>query len=665
MYVTKKNKIASLDYFRRVIKRQIESLPQNLTALDRLRLARLQHRLAQLEAIQTDVEQTGADRSIVWVCPMSDCEKHNANDDDVSTMFCAHCRRGPLDALAGGLGGNTNWYDEIFHTGTLQNYQLSASGGDTKTRFYASMNYNDNQGIVRKSQFERYSGRLNLDHVASEKLTLAVNLGYNYTKNQRIRNDNNIFGAVSVATLGPPTVPVYNADGSYGTAFGWDNPVASVTIYENLVTTSRTTGEAYARYEIIPGLHAKAKVGIDMLDLREAIFEPSALQSSVSGTGIGAQSREVRWLAEYTLAYQRQVGEVNLYAIAGAGYQEDRLEQTLGQVNDFPTDDFKGLSSGAIPTKITGDFSGDRLNSYFGNVNLTFRDKYILTLTGRADGSSRFVNDKWGFFPGVAAAWQIGDEPFMSDGIFDWLKLRAGYGSVGNNTIGNFTSLQLYKGGSNYQDAPGIAPFQLGNPDLTWETTTQFDVGVDFALLNSRLSGGIGFYIKKTKDLLFNLPIPTTSGFETVPRNIGDVENKGVEITLIASPVHGKGLNWDIGFNASYNKNEIVKLFNSQPVDAGFATRLAEGHPIGAFFGYVTDGVFQNQAEVEAHAIQPNAAPGDIRFKDISGGAGPDGILGTADRTAASWPCCRSWSPGAPRRARPGRSSWSSRPTST
>jgi TonB-linked SusC/RagA family outer membrane protein len=545
--------------------------------------------------------------------------------EQMETLF------GSPDALAGGLGGNTDWYDEIFRTSNIQNYSLSASGGDEKTRFFAGLSYSDNEGIIKKSSFERYSGRLNVDHFASDKLSLGVNIGYNYTKNQRIRNDNNIFGALSVATLWGATVPVFNEDGSYASAFGWDNPVATVNIYENLVTNNRLTGNAFAKYNIFEGLSFKASVGIDALDLREDVYQPSALQSSNNGTAQLGLTRDIRWLTEFTLNYQKRFGRSSLSAVVGAGYQEDQITQTFAQADDFPTDDFSGLTAGATPTTLTGSFTGDRLNSYFGSANFSFDDKYIVSATVRADGSSRFVNDQWGIFPAGSVAWRISSEDFMQGGFFEDLKLRVGYGTTGNNSIGNFTARQLYGGGNNYDDTPGITPTQLGNPDLTWETTTQLNIGVDFAILNSRLSGSIDFYTKNTEDLLLNLPIPTTSGFTTVPRNVGEVQNQGIEFALQATPISSGKFNWDIALNASYNKNEIVKLFNGQPIDAGFATRLAEGHPIGAFFGFETDGIFQNQGEVEAHATQPNAAPGDYRFKDISGGPGADGILGTAD----------------------------------
>ncbi len=545
---------------------------------------------------------------------------------------------GDPDFGQGSRGGNTNWYDEIFTPGlfekesAIQNYALSFSGGSEKTRFFASLGYLDNQGIMKGSAYTRYSARLNLDHVASDFFKMGMNLGYNNSRQQRVRNDNNIYGALSVATLWPPTVPIYNDDGSYANAFGWDNPVATVTIYENNVFQDRIIGNIFGEVTFMEGLSFRANLGIDALLFREAVFEPSALQSSPTGTKTESNTRNIRWLTEYTLNYRKRFDRHSVNAVIGAGFQEEKRDVMEAEVNDFPTDNFSGLSAGATPTNISGSFTGDRLNSFFGSLNYSFDDRYILTATFRADGSSRFINNQFGYFPGVSAAWRISNEAFMANSFFNELKLRAGWGITGNNNIGNFTARQLYGGGANYLDQPGIVPTQLGNPDLRWETTTQINVGLDFGILNSRLLFGVDYYIKNTDDLLFNRPIPTTSGFTSVTTNIGKVRNNGVDLSATALLFDNpEGFNWSITVNANYNRNEVLELLDGLPLDAGFASRIAEGQPIGSFYGWVTDGIFQNQAEVDAGPTQPNAAPGDFRYKDISGGSGPDGIPNTED----------------------------------
>lgn len=537
---------------------------------------------------------------------------------------------GNRNLAAGGLNGNSNWQDLIFRTGNTADINLAFSGGSEQTRYYASMTYHDNEGIILGSRFQRYSGRLNVEHISNDRLSFGMNFGYTNSINDRIQNDNNIFGALSTAILLPPTVPVRFDDGSYGSAFGLENPVAAATEYANQITSNRVLGNFYTTYEILNGLSYRGSIGIDMLSFRERVFEPSVLQSSPTGIAQQGTTDNLNWLIEHTLNYQKILGDFTVGAVVGVAFQEEKRNTSFVQVNDFPTDNFTGLSAGASPNTISGGFTGNNLRSYFFNTNITFLDRFIFTGVFRADGSSRFINDQWGYFPGGALAWRISDEPFLSglSNNFDEIKLRIGYGQTGNNNFNNFLSRPLFAGGQNYREQPGIAPSQIGNPDLKWETTSQFNVGVDFTTSNQRVSGSIDYYIKETEDLLLNRPIPTTSGFTTVIQNIGDMENKGVELSLTTRNFVGD-FNWSTTLNLAYNENTVLTLFDNQPIPSGFANRIEEGQPVGSFYGYVTDGIFQNQEEVEAHATQNNAAPGDIRFRDLNG----DGVINDADRT--------------------------------
>jgi len=537
---------------------------------------------------------------------------------------------GSPDAL-GGLPGDSDWQDLIFRESNTQEYSLSASGGNEKTRFFTSLSYSDNDGILQGTNFRRYSARLNLDNYVTDKLSFNVNLGFTRSDNTRVQNDNNIFGAVSTAILLPPTVPVRNEDGTFGTAYGLENPVAASTIYDNNIITNRIIGNIGARYKIFDFLTFSTTLGIDALNLKEDVFEPSALQSSVRGTATVGTSNNIRIVNNYRLNFQKRFGRHSINALAVFEMQEDQIERTFVRKNDFPSDDFSALDAGSVPTDALGDFTGDNLRSLIGNIDYNFDDRYILTFTIRRDGSSRFINEQFGTFPAASAAWRVSEEPFFNVGFINELKFKGGYGVTGNNSVGNFIARYLTAAGANYQDQPGLSRSQLGNPDLKWETTQALNVGFDFAMFDNVLSGTVEYFNKTTEDLLFPRPIPTTSGFTSVPTNIGSVQNRGVDILLNAQIFRRGDFKWDISLNASYLENEVLELFNNQPIDYGFATRLAEGQPIGAFFGYVTDGIFQNQEEVEEHAMQPGAGPGDFRFKDISGGAGPDGILNTDD----------------------------------
>jgi len=531
-----------------------------------------------------------------------------------------------------GTEANSDWQDLIFRSSTIEDYSVNFSGGSENTRFFTSLGYANDEGIIVGSRFQRYAGRLNLDQIISDKFSIGVNMGYTYSVTDQIQNDNNIFGALSTAILLPPVVPVRNDDGSFGSAFGLENPVAAATAYENEVSRTKFLGKAYAKFQITDQISLQSSIGTDILDVREDVFEPSVLQSSASGLATLGLVKNTRIINENVITYNNSFGQNNLQVVGGISFQEDKRESSLASASDFPTDAFTGLSSGAQPLTTDGFFSGDNLQSYFGNFTYSYGGKYFLSGTIRADGSSRFINNRWGVFPGMSGAWRLSEESFLADGPFDELKLRAGWGQTGNNGIGNFDARQLYGGGENYLDVPGTAPAQIGNPDLKWETTTALSVGLDFGFLDNRITGSVDYYVKNTTDLLLNRPIPTTSGFGTVLQNIGEVKNTGYELSLNTVNVAKGDFRWSTTFNVGFNKNEIVKLVDGIPIDQGFASRIAEGQPLGSFYGLVTDGLFQNQAEIDAHATQTGGtSPGDFRFVDLAGGAGPDGVLNTAD----------------------------------
>jgi TonB-linked SusC/RagA family outer membrane protein len=532
--------------------------------------------------------------------------------------------------------GNTNWQDEVFRTGAVSDNTLSISGGNSKTRFFSSMSYFMNEGIVKGTQQDRYSGRLNVDHRASRKFKMGMNLSFTNNNIKRVQNDNNIYGAVSTAILMPPDVPLFNDDGTYATAYGLENPLAAVTEYQNNAVSNRVIGNVFGEYEIVPDLTFKAVVGIDLNALREEVYEPNVLQSArgTNGRGFVGQQTFMRWLTDYTLNYSKQFDKHSIRALAGIGFQKDVRQGSFVDGTGFPTQDFTTLNTAANITAGSADWTSNALQSYFGNVQYTYADKYILNAVFRADGFSAFgVNSRFGYFPSFSAAWRISEEGFMDNvGLFDDLKLRASYGVTGNNNIGNFAAQQLYAGGFNYELLPGIAPSQLGNPDLKWETTGQLNLGLDFTILNNRISGNIDYFDKRTTDLLLNRPIPTTSGFTTVVSNIGEIRNWGVEFNIQTRNMVGE-FKWTTDFNIARIRNEVIALFEDQPLDFGFGTRIAVGQPIGAFFGYQVDRLFQesdftNGVLNEGIATQPNAAPGDIKFVDNNG----DGVINDDDR---------------------------------
>ncbi|WNJ20168.1 TonB-dependent receptor [Pontibacter sp. G13] len=529
--------------------------------------------------------------------------------------------------------GNVNWQDEIFQRGVITDNNLSISGGDTKSNYYASLSYYGNEGIVVGSAFNRISGRLNLENNASDIFKFGMNVGYTHSEADRVQNDNNIYGVVSTAILLPSNFAIFNDDGSYQTKYGLENPINGAVNYHNLAVSNRVTGNAFGKLDIIDGLFLRGSLGMDVLGFREEIYEPNTLQSAAgtNGRGFVGQSTTQSWISDLTLNYQKTFDLHAVSAVVGTSYQDFTRERVSADVTDFPTPDFTTLNAGANVVEASADFTRWGIESYFANAAYNYNETYFFTGVVRLDRSSRFLGDnRNGFFPGASAAWRISNMDFMSSvSQVNDLKLRVGYGVTGNQDgIGAFEAQQLWGGGANYFGSSGIAPSQLGNPDLRWETTTQFNTGLDVTVLNNRLSANIDFFIKNTNDLLLDRPIPTTSGFTTVIANIGSMRNIGYELSLNSVNVNSD-LRWETTLTVARVQNEITELFDDQPLDFGFGSRVAVGQPIGTFYGYVTDGIFQSQEEIDAAATQTSGtAPGDVRFKDLN----DDGVINDEDR---------------------------------
>ncbi len=518
---------------------------------------------------------------------------------------------------------SNNWQDLIFQNNPIQNYNFSVSGGTTKNRYFTSLNYDDNQGVLDGTRFRRYNARLNLDNQINDKLISSLQIGYNYSDNKILQNDNNIYGAVSAAILLPPAVVIRTDEGRYGSAFGLENPIAAITEYSNNLRTNRLIGNGSLSYLPTQWLTLTTRLGIDALDLRETVFEPSLLQSSPAGVLNEGSTRNMRIVNEYLASVSKSFGQTNMVLTGGAIYQNNTRDRLYFSKSNLPDNTPSG-DAAATPTDVLGDKTSDVLQSYIFSANFKILGDLFVNGSFRADGSSRFVNDRWGYFPGIAAGYDF--SRFVPQ--VQQLKLRASFGQTGNNNIGNFDSRALFSGTRRYLDVPGTGPSQIGNADLRWETTQTTDVGIDAAFLNNKVALSVGYYDKYTTDLLLNRPLPTTSGFNSVLENIGEMRNTGFEFLVTIAPYSTKDLTWRTSFNGAFNKNEVVKLFDDQPFDAGFANRVAVGQPLGAFYGWVTDGIFQNKAEVEAGPkfAGLNVAPGDFRFKDLNG-RGPDGEL--------------------------------------
>lgn len=548
------------------------------------------------------------------------------------------------------IGEGTDWQDAILRTALVQDHQISFSGGsDEGTSYYISLNHYDQEGIIISSSMKRYGARMNISH-STDRFDFGLNLNTSVVHNDYVPLSNgiNIGAGVMVSTLQmDPVLPIYNEDGEYAESQTQDlnNPVAlAQTTYHDL-QTNRTFGNAYVEYSILDNLSAKVNFGSNRSISRDDDYTSriTKLGQLSNGRAHIGQRENTDYLGEFTLNYEEDFTEDHsLSAVAGYTYQEFVNRRFDATSRDFPTDAFRTNNLRAGDTEQYNQSSGkskNQLLSWLGRANYSYQDRYLATLTFRVDGSSRFGEDnQYGYFPSMALGWRLLEEPFFPEmNLFSELKLRGSYGLTGNQEIGNYNSLVLLgTAGDAIFDGSrhvSVAPFQLSNPDLKWETTEQFNIGLDFGLWEDRITGSIDYFVNNTYDLLLNLPIPRTTGFSTSLQNVGDTENRGLEVMVKSRNVVGD-LNWSTTANMSTVENKVTNLGELPLIlQGGLAfqsdfTILREGDPINSYWGYKVDGIFQSQNEVD-NSAQPQASPGDLRFRDVNG----DGSISDDDRT--------------------------------
>jgi TonB-linked SusC/RagA family outer membrane protein len=543
------------------------------------------------------------------------------------------------DAISN-LGRGTDWQDEAFQSAAIQSHQIGVSGGSAKTRYYVSANYFNQDGIIRHTGFERVSGRLNLDIDATDKLKLGTNITASQSDADIAPN-----GIVTALLLMPPTATIYDEDGSYTLRNPFENifsnPIASLNEQRNQSRTLRLLANAFAEYALAEGLTFKVSLGTDVADIREDKYLPASIYEGalVGGeAGIGFVTNS-SWLNENTLSYNKDIGKHRINALAGFTQQEDRRQVVRSGSRGFVSDHFGtgNLESGSTALRPFSRETKSTLLSYLGRVNYNFDDRYLLTVGLRADGSSRFgKNNKWGYFPSAAVSWKVSNEKFFANfpRAIDDLKLRVSYGATGNNGIDPYSSLATLNNVTYIiGDAivNGFTPSRIANPNLGWETSYQFDAGVDVGLLNHRITVTLDAYRKKTDDLLLNVELPYTSGYSTSLQNFGSVLNRGVELGIETINLDGK-LQWRTGVNFSFNRNQVLSLGGGVTsfITGDYIVKV--GEPLGTFYATQTNGILQPGEEATLGALTGNATPkpGDRLYKDISG----DGKFTTAlDRT--------------------------------
>ncbi len=509
------------------------------------------------------------------------------------------------------LETDVDWQEEAFRQDALSRQaNLNFSGGDEKTRFYVGLGWSDQEGILVGNGFSRLSGRLNLDHSIDEKLTVGVNMSLSRTFTDQVANDNAFSTPLQLVAQAPLTPVRNNLDQPYRSPFGgrtfqpgefFDRPIN--TYYNGLIETEeairsiesfRNISNGYVRYELLPGLRINGEVAVDLYNLRDDARWGVKTFSGQATNGFGS-SQTVQVLNFNTKAYANYtttLNEVhNLDLVAGVEYQRSQRELTRTDGQEFPVDDLKTLASAADITFGTSTLTEFSFASYFLRANYNFDRKYLLSVSARVDGSSRFgENNRYGIFPAVSAGWVLTEENFLAgNSSISFLKLRASWGQTGNAEIGNFPSLGLF-GAEGYNGSPGLQPTQIPNPDLTWENVTQVDIGIDFGFLDNRINGEIDYYVKTTDDLLLNVPVPATSGFTSQTRNIGAIENRGVEFVLNTNNLVG-AFKWNTSLNVAFNQNEVTRLASGQELIDDGLNVVKLGEPIGVFWGKEYAGV--------------------------------------------------------------------------
>jgi TonB-linked SusC/RagA family outer membrane protein len=551
------------------------------------------------------------------------------------------------------LGVGTNWQDQIFRLAPMLNAQASVRGGTESTKYAISASYLNQDGIIIGSDYEKAIFRVNIDQNISDRLTIGTNINLSKnTLNGVITNAESAIpsSVTSWALEFNPGLPVFDQNGEYIQQNNTSNPpvgnpVEDANRTEQLTKSFRFSGNMYLQWEIIKNLKFKSFIASDSYNNEEKSFVPNDVYRGLTSNGQAAiaNSEGSNWLFENTISYKKQIENHSLNAVIGYSVEANKNSYLFVATSDFDDNrlGYNAIQIGADKTLIFNGVSERQLQSYLGRLNYSFKDKYLLTLSTRFDGSSVFGDgNKFGIFPSMAAAWKIYDEDFFqnSKGISD-MKVRLGIGRVGNQGIQPYGSMGLLEVTEAYYGendiAKGFGPSTMDNSDLKWETTDQFDLGLDVALLDNRISVTTDFYLKKTKDLLLRPIVPYTTGFREALLNVGNLENKGFEFAITSLNIDKEDFKWNTNLNMSFNENKITNIESEEGIPAGSLlgvngwTVLEVDKPIGNFYGYQSNGIIQsNEDPLQIpYFIDYKPSVGDRKYVDQNG----DGILNEED----------------------------------
>lgn len=543
---------------------------------------------------------------------------------------------------------NNDFFDRLLSPSAINNIDVSVSGASENgsVNYYNSLNFFDQDGLIENSGIQKYIFRSNLDFKLTDKLKAGVRINYS-----RIKQDNGVVGYSGLLGI-LPTQPIFNADGSFNgsnevTGNPFNNPIATAQLDIDETIASNLLGTVYLEYSPVENLIVRSTFNPNITNSKRNEFTSSQrpdLQTGDSNARIRTVST-INWNNENTIQYSGKIDDNNSYTLlGGASFQKDVTETTSAQAFGFTTDatTFNSLGTGSDPARnlLGSGFQQRTLVSFFGRLNYNYKDKYLLTLVGRSDGSSVFApGNKYEFYPSIAAAWKISEEPFMENqDIFNDLKLRTSYGKSGNQAIVPYSTLALYSEANTSTNGvvvPGAVLGRPANPDLIWETTTSFDLALEASFLGGRIFTEFNYYTKKTEDLLLNVTIPRQTGYGNQLQNTGSLENKGWELLINSKNIQNEDFNWNSTLTLSSNKNKVLDLGGQEFIDvvvdeilgAG-NLRLIVGETAPVFTGARYLGTWKSQQEIDASGQDPALnAVGGPRYQDTDG----DGIISNED----------------------------------
>jgi len=554
------------------------------------------------------------------------------------------------------LGTGSNWQNAVLRNAPEYNGELSISGGDEKSRYLISGNYFDQEGTILNTGFKRYSARVNYEKNVTDKFKISTNVfGSQSIENKLVGSayDSNQFSnAFATLLLTSPASPITNANGSYYTNSPYiatpTNPVQDITATTNTTTLTRVLGNVAGEYKFIPDLTLKVTAGVDIINTVQDYYAPSNTSGGYADQGFAqiGNGNELSWLNENTLTYDHAFNNTNfLNILAGYTTQYTRFSSSTASAQKFPNDltSYNNLSYAGVANLPTSSFASQALDSYLARVNYSYLHIYNLTVSARADGSSKLgANNKWGYFPSAGFSWNIDKEDFFKSLQQDIssLKLRLSAGQTGNSEVPPYSSLAALAPTNYYFGSKlvtGIAPVQIDNPNLKWETTTQYDGGFDLGLFNSRVNLTFDAYYKKTTDLLLNVPLPLYSGYASELENVGSVSNKGIELGINTDNIKTDHFSWKTNIEFAKNDNKVLSLgpgvtsyFPTAPTGYVSPVIVAVGAPVGTFWGYTTQGLL-TAADIAKGVPLLAGVPqkvGDTKYVDYN----HDGQITTADK---------------------------------